>query len=198
MEWQPMLILREKSPLPENSPQRRIEPTTVHQAGKRAQHTTNKLFWPLDTLYLRQESYLLRQESYLLSPTSQHYWLQAPNTASPELGQRVKCFWDHWTQPPARQPPRYRTSLLSSELSRTPSWKSGANPFLLCPLSCLASCQQRTSGFSFLFGETRFPYWCRKHHVSNSNMVRILQRTQKSQRMMEFDYRKKKVRENLM
>ena len=28
------------------SPQRRIEPTTLHQAGQRAQHTTNELFWP--------------------------------------------------------------------------------------------------------------------------------------------------------
>ena len=27
--------------------QRRIEPTTLHQAGQRAQHTTNELSWPL-------------------------------------------------------------------------------------------------------------------------------------------------------
>ena len=30
-----------------NSPQRSIEPTTLHQAGQRAQHTTNELFRPL-------------------------------------------------------------------------------------------------------------------------------------------------------
>ena len=29
-----------------NSPQRRMEPTTLRQAGQRAQHTTNELFWP--------------------------------------------------------------------------------------------------------------------------------------------------------
>ena len=36
-----------KSPLPEKkSPQRRIEATTLHQAGQRAQHTPNELFRP--------------------------------------------------------------------------------------------------------------------------------------------------------
>ena len=35
-----------KSPLPENSPERRVEPTTLHQAGQRAQHTTNEVFRP--------------------------------------------------------------------------------------------------------------------------------------------------------
>ena len=45
MESEPMLTQREKSSLPEkNSHQRRIEPTTLHQAGQRAQHTTNELF----------------------------------------------------------------------------------------------------------------------------------------------------------
>ena len=29
-----------------NSPQRRIKPTTLHQAGQQAQHTTNELFRP--------------------------------------------------------------------------------------------------------------------------------------------------------
>ena len=29
------------------NPQRRIEPTTLHQAGQQAQHTTNELFRPL-------------------------------------------------------------------------------------------------------------------------------------------------------
>ena len=34
-----------KNPLyQKNSPQRRIKPTMLHQAGQRAQHTTNKLF----------------------------------------------------------------------------------------------------------------------------------------------------------
>ena len=34
-----------KNPLyRKNSPQRRIEPTTLHYAGQRAQHTTNELF----------------------------------------------------------------------------------------------------------------------------------------------------------
>ena len=32
------------------SPQRRIEPTTLHQAGQRAQHTTNELFRPRNQL----------------------------------------------------------------------------------------------------------------------------------------------------
>ena len=39
---------KEKSLLPEkNSPQRKMEPTTLHRAGQRAQHTTNELFRPL-------------------------------------------------------------------------------------------------------------------------------------------------------
>ena len=43
-----MLTPREKSHPPEkNSPQRRIEPTLLHQAGQQAQHTTNELFQPL-------------------------------------------------------------------------------------------------------------------------------------------------------
>ena len=32
--------------LPENSPQRRIEPTRLHPAEQRAQHTATELFWP--------------------------------------------------------------------------------------------------------------------------------------------------------
>ena len=43
MESEPMITPREKSHLLENS-QRRIEPTTLHQAGQPAQRTTNKLF----------------------------------------------------------------------------------------------------------------------------------------------------------
>ena len=39
MESEPMLPAREKSPLPES--QRRIEPTTLHYAGQRAQHTAD-------------------------------------------------------------------------------------------------------------------------------------------------------------
>ena len=40
-----MLTPREKSPQPEKkSPQMRIEPTTLHPAGQRGQHTTNELF----------------------------------------------------------------------------------------------------------------------------------------------------------
>ena len=47
MESEPMLTPREKSPLPEkNYPLRRIEPTTLHHAGQRAQHTVNELFRP--------------------------------------------------------------------------------------------------------------------------------------------------------
>ena len=43
MESEPMLTPRQKSPLLEkNSPQRRIEPTTLHQAGQPAQHTTKQ------------------------------------------------------------------------------------------------------------------------------------------------------------
>ena len=41
-----MLTPREKSPLPEKISQVRIEPTTLHNAGQRAQHTTNELFRP--------------------------------------------------------------------------------------------------------------------------------------------------------
>ena len=47
MESEPRLTPREKSPLPEKNLKRRIEPTTLHQAGQRAQHTTNELFGPL-------------------------------------------------------------------------------------------------------------------------------------------------------
>ena len=46
MEWEPMFTPREKSPLRKNSPQRRIEPVMLHQAGQWAQHAVNKLFWP--------------------------------------------------------------------------------------------------------------------------------------------------------
>ena len=47
MESEPMLTSKQKSPLPErNSPQGSMEPTTLHQAGQRAQHTTNELFRP--------------------------------------------------------------------------------------------------------------------------------------------------------
>ena len=38
VESEAMLTPREKSPLPEKSPLRRMEPTTLHQAGQRAQH----------------------------------------------------------------------------------------------------------------------------------------------------------------
>ena len=44
-----MITIREKSRLQETkSPQRRTEPTTLHQAGQRAQHTTNEVFRPPD------------------------------------------------------------------------------------------------------------------------------------------------------
>ena len=47
MESAPTLTPRGKSPLPEkNSPHRRIEPMTLHQAGQRTQHITNELFLP--------------------------------------------------------------------------------------------------------------------------------------------------------
>ena len=47
MESEPMLTPRDKSLLPEKkSPQTRIEPTTLHQAGQGAQHSTNELFQP--------------------------------------------------------------------------------------------------------------------------------------------------------
>ena len=42
-----ILTPREKSPLLEKkSPQRKIEPRTLHQAGQSAQHTLNELFQP--------------------------------------------------------------------------------------------------------------------------------------------------------
>ena len=46
MESEPMLTPRGKSPLPEKIRLRKIEPTTLHQTGQRAQHTTNGLFRP--------------------------------------------------------------------------------------------------------------------------------------------------------
>ena len=50
MESESMLTSRGKSPPPEkNSHQRRIESTTLHQAGQQAQHTTNELFLPPHT-----------------------------------------------------------------------------------------------------------------------------------------------------
>ena len=39
MESEPVIIPREKSPLPEA--QRRIEPVMLHHAGQQAQHTTD-------------------------------------------------------------------------------------------------------------------------------------------------------------
>ena len=46
MKSEPMFTPR-KNPLNrKNSPPRRIEPTNLHQAGQRAKHTINKLFWP--------------------------------------------------------------------------------------------------------------------------------------------------------
>ena len=47
MESEPMLTLREKSILLENSSQSKIEPTMLCPAGQRAQVTSNMLFWPL-------------------------------------------------------------------------------------------------------------------------------------------------------
>ena len=45
-----------------NSPQRRIESTTPHQAGQRAQHTTNELFRPpLKSVSERQKVQLWQQ-----------------------------------------------------------------------------------------------------------------------------------------
>ena len=46
MESEPMLTLRENPIYWKNSPQRRIEPMTLHQAGQQAQHTTKELFRP--------------------------------------------------------------------------------------------------------------------------------------------------------
>ena len=45
VELEPMLTPMEISPPPEKKfPHRRNEPTTLHQAGQRAQHTANELF----------------------------------------------------------------------------------------------------------------------------------------------------------
>ena len=45
MKSEPLLTPMEKSPTSEKkSPQRRIEPSTLHQAGQRVQHTNNELF----------------------------------------------------------------------------------------------------------------------------------------------------------
>ena len=62
MESEPTETPKENPFYRKNSPQRRIEPATLHQAGQRAQHTANKLFRPLfhslDFLaYKRQNKY---------------------------------------------------------------------------------------------------------------------------------------------
>ena len=48
-----------KNPLyrKKNSPQRRIDPTTLHQAGQRAQHTTNQRASPAPTAHLDRRNY---------------------------------------------------------------------------------------------------------------------------------------------
>ena len=67
-ESEPMLTPRKKSALPEkNSPQRRIEPRTLHQAGQRAQHTTDELFWPPYGADLSRESCLVGHAALCLS-----------------------------------------------------------------------------------------------------------------------------------
>ena len=50
MESEPMLTPRENPLYRKNSPQRRIEPTTLLQAEQLAQHTTNELFRTLENL----------------------------------------------------------------------------------------------------------------------------------------------------
>ena len=52
MESEPTLTPKEKSSLREKKSQRRMEPTSQHQAGRRAQHTTNELFRPQLCHYL--------------------------------------------------------------------------------------------------------------------------------------------------
>ena len=52
--------LQGKNPLYwKNSLQRRIEPTTLRQAGQRAQHTTNKLFQPYVCLQIHRHTLAL-------------------------------------------------------------------------------------------------------------------------------------------
>ena len=71
MESEPMLTSREKFPLPEkNSPQRSIEPTTLHQAGQRVQHTTNE---PLPLPSFVQLPSLSLSLSLSLSGPSHHH-----------------------------------------------------------------------------------------------------------------------------
>ena len=84
MESELILIPREKSPLPEkNSLQRRIEPTTLHQAGQRAQHTTNQPNpLPTSPTHYQPDQPTTNQSNPLpTSPT--HYQTVQPTTNQP-------------------------------------------------------------------------------------------------------------------
>ena len=89
-ESEPMLTPKEKNPLyrKKNSSQRRTEPTTLHQAGLGAQHTTN---WAIPApkagidprisrsrcrrLITRPPSRSLLARSHLGAPRAGHVWL---------------------------------------------------------------------------------------------------------------------------
>ena len=62
---------KEKSPLPEqNSPQRRIEPTTLHQAEQCIQHTTNELSAPLTECSISTTTTPAAITTTVIKPTS--------------------------------------------------------------------------------------------------------------------------------
>ena len=74
VESDSMLTPREKSSLPEIFSHKRIEPTTLHQAGQRVQHTTYELFRPQENNHsgsevLRADILLVSYFSCLLSTT---------------------------------------------------------------------------------------------------------------------------------
>ena len=63
--------LQGKNPLyKKNPPQRRIEPTKLHQAGQRAQHTTNKLNHSPAFIWMEDHQFSQNTGASILPPTS--------------------------------------------------------------------------------------------------------------------------------
>ena len=91
MESEPMLTQGKNPPYGENSPQRRMEPMTVHQAGQWAQHTTHWAIAPPHPAIIKQEAWKLVLQ-----------WLscQAPGVIGSALELfgpvSVSCDWVRW------------------------------------------------------------------------------------------------------
>ena len=96
-----MLPPREKNPSSrKNSPQRRMEPTTLHQAGQRAQHTTNELFRPPAT----HQSNLLPVPT-VTSVTSVLQSTQPPTNPTSPLYLLLHLYSSPHSHPPIQPPP---------------------------------------------------------------------------------------------